>query len=50
MMHLKKMIPVEHSDVFICIGAVDVAMLLRATRAGLVEAAELLGANVLIDE
>ncbi|KAJ7598955.1 hypothetical protein C8J56DRAFT_915468 [Mycena floridula] len=38
------------NDVFICMGAVNVATLLRATRGTLMEMAENLGANVLLDE
>jgi len=37
-------------DQFICVGAVDLAKLLRACRATLYDSAESLGANVLVDE
>ncbi|KAJ7108558.1 hypothetical protein C8R44DRAFT_636374 [Mycena epipterygia] len=40
----------RHTDVFICDGAVNVAQLLRATRNTLMEDAEVMGANVLVDE
>lgn len=39
-----------HTDIFTCKGAVDVPKLLRASRASLLEKAEYLGANVLVDE
>jgi hypothetical protein len=39
-----------HQDQFICLGAVDLAKLLRACRATLYNNAENLGANVLIEE
>ncbi|KAL4079555.1 hypothetical protein J3A83DRAFT_4210618 [Scleroderma citrinum] len=39
-----------HSDLFICKGAVDVLKLLRASRASLLEKAEYIGANVLLEE
>jgi len=43
-------IPLTHSDRFVCVGAVDLQKLLRASRASLYDNAEHLGANVLIDE
>ncbi|KAF7306073.1 hypothetical protein HMN09_00762200 [Mycena chlorophos] len=42
--------PVEHRDVFICADAVNVGQLLRATRNALMEDAESMGANALVDE
>ncbi|KAH7920182.1 hypothetical protein BV22DRAFT_1021700 [Leucogyrophana mollusca] len=46
----KRKVPMGHGDVFVCTGAVDVAKLLRGSRASLLEKAELLGGNVLVDE
>ncbi|KAH7912170.1 hypothetical protein BJ138DRAFT_1005028 [Hygrophoropsis aurantiaca] len=46
----KRKVPMVHGDVFVCTGAVDVAKLLRGSRASLLEKAELLGGNVLVDE
>lgn len=43
-------VPLVHSDLFTCKGAVDVPKLLRASRASLLEKAEYLGANVLVEE
>jgi len=43
-------VPIEHTDVFICTGAVDVDKLLRGTRMSLLGKAISLGANVLVDE
>ncbi|KAG6329854.1 hypothetical protein ID866_9236 [Astraeus odoratus] len=43
-------VPLAHSDLFTCKGAVDVTKLLRASRASLLEKAEYLGANVLVEE
>ncbi|KAJ7740016.1 hypothetical protein DFH07DRAFT_71681 [Mycena maculata] len=40
----------QHTDIFICGGAVNVGHLLRATRKTLLEEAELMGANALVDE
>jgi len=45
-----KRIPFTHEDQFICLNAVDLPVLLRASRATLFENAESIGANVLIDE
>ncbi|KAK7044749.1 hypothetical protein R3P38DRAFT_2880626 [Favolaschia claudopus] len=42
--------PLRHTDVFICDGAVNVAQLLRATRKSLLDLADLIGANALVDE
>ncbi|KAJ7512777.1 hypothetical protein B0H11DRAFT_1697838 [Mycena galericulata] len=42
--------PMRHTDTFICDGAVNVVQLLRATRNTLMEEAESIGANVLVDE
>ncbi|KIM70621.1 hypothetical protein SCLCIDRAFT_100849 [Scleroderma citrinum Foug A] len=39
-----------HSDLFTCKGAVDVPKLLRASRASLLEKAEYLGGNILVEE
>lgn len=38
------------TDVYTCIGGVNILVLLRATRSALMERAETLGANVLVDE
>lgn len=43
-------VPVEQNDLFSCMGAVDVPKLLRGSRASLLERAEFMGANVLVDE
>lgn len=43
-------VPVEQNDLFSCMGAVDVPKLLRGSRASLLERAEFIGANVLVDE
>jgi hypothetical protein len=43
-------VSVVHQDQFICLGAVDLAKLLRACRATLFNNAENLGANVLVEE
>ncbi|KAJ7158238.1 hypothetical protein C8R43DRAFT_882506 [Mycena crocata] len=40
----------QHNDTFICAGAVNVAQLLRATRNTLIEVAEFVGANALVEE
>ncbi|KAJ7072119.1 hypothetical protein C8F01DRAFT_1243197 [Mycena amicta] len=42
--------PITHRDVFICTDAVNVVQLLRATRNTLLEDAEFMGANALLDE
>ncbi|KAJ7211298.1 hypothetical protein GGX14DRAFT_363037 [Mycena pura] len=42
--------PLQHRDVFICHDAVNAGQLLRATRNVLVEEAEFVGANALVDE
>ncbi|KAJ6627881.1 hypothetical protein B0H10DRAFT_2160968 [Mycena sp. CBHHK59/15] len=42
--------PLQQSDTFMCDGAVNVAQLLRASRNSLMEIAELMGANALVDE
>ncbi|KAJ7100178.1 hypothetical protein B0H15DRAFT_770613 [Mycena belliarum] len=42
--------PLQHSDTFVCDGAVNVPQLLRITRNTLLWEAELLGANALVDE
>ncbi|KAJ6487913.1 hypothetical protein C8R45DRAFT_994876 [Mycena sanguinolenta] len=42
--------PLSHTDIFICDGAVNVVQLLRFTRSSLMELAELIGANALVDE
>lgn len=41
---------IQFHDVFVCIGAVNVTTLLRATRDVLMDVAENLGANALVDE
>ncbi|EGO29646.1 hypothetical protein SERLADRAFT_378817, partial [Serpula lacrymans var. lacrymans S7.9] len=46
----KRKVPIVQSDLFICVGAVDVTKLLRGSRATLLEKAEFLGGNVLVDE
>jgi len=46
----KRRVPLVHGDLFLCKGAVDVCKLLRGSRASLLEKAEFLGANVLVDE
>ncbi|KAJ6470655.1 hypothetical protein C8R47DRAFT_988604 [Mycena vitilis] len=40
----------RQTDIFICDGAVNVAQLLRATRNTLLDEAEIIGANALVDE
>ncbi|KAJ7892927.1 hypothetical protein B0H14DRAFT_2335101 [Mycena olivaceomarginata] len=42
--------PLHHTDTFICDGAVNVVQLLRATRNSLMELAEFIGANALVEE
>ncbi|KAF8186966.1 hypothetical protein K438DRAFT_1907573 [Mycena galopus ATCC 62051] len=42
--------PLRHIDTFICTGAVNVAQLLRFTRNSLMEVAQFIGANALVDE
>ncbi|KAF7351240.1 hypothetical protein MSAN_01555500 [Mycena sanguinolenta] len=42
--------PLSHTDIFICDGAVNAGQLLRFTRRSLMEVAELIGANALVDE
>ncbi|KAI6000110.1 hypothetical protein EDC04DRAFT_2584208 [Pisolithus marmoratus] len=46
----RRRVSVVHSDLFTCKGGVDVPKLLRATRMSLLEKAEFLGANVLVEE
>jgi len=46
----KRRVPLVHGDLFLCKGAVDVSKLLRGSRASLLEKAEFLGANVLVEE
>ncbi|TFK38109.1 hypothetical protein BDQ12DRAFT_606399 [Crucibulum laeve] len=46
----EKKIPVEWVDNFVCVGGVNVATLLRATRGTLLDQADALGANALVDE
>jgi hypothetical protein len=43
-------VPLVHTDLFSCRDAVDVPKLLRGSRASLLERAEFMGANVLVDE
>ncbi|KAI9459766.1 hypothetical protein HD554DRAFT_2029148 [Boletus coccyginus] len=43
-------VPLEHGDRYVCKGAVDVAKLLRGSRASLLEKAIMLGGNVLVEE
>jgi len=43
-------IPIAHTNVFVCMGGVDVPKLLRAVRASLYEKCLAVGANVLVDE
>ncbi|KAF8889648.1 hypothetical protein BD779DRAFT_1611012 [Infundibulicybe gibba] len=38
------------TDVFVCVGGVNIATLLRASRGSLIEQAEAMGANALVDE
>ncbi|TRM64084.1 hypothetical protein BD626DRAFT_401410 [Schizophyllum amplum] len=45
-----KRVPLQRKDEYICMGGVNATVLLRATRTQLMETAELLGANVLVDE
>lgn len=40
----------KYTDIFVCIGGVNVHTLLRATRSAVVEQAEAWGANALVDE
>ncbi|KAK0452693.1 hypothetical protein EV421DRAFT_923416 [Armillaria borealis] len=49
-MECQKREPMEVTDTFICLGAVNVKLLLRASRGVLLETAEHIGGNVLIDE
>ncbi|KAJ6588972.1 hypothetical protein B0H19DRAFT_1102323 [Mycena capillaripes] len=42
--------PLQQTDIFICDGAVNVAQLLRATRNALLDEAQVMGANALVDE
>lgn len=42
--------PLELTEVFVCIGGVNLTTLLRATRGALMETAEALGANALVEE
>ncbi|KAI6116263.1 hypothetical protein EDD16DRAFT_1475094 [Pisolithus croceorrhizus] len=46
----RRRVPIVHSDLFTCKGGVDVPKLLRATRMSLLEKAEFLGGNVLVEE
>ncbi|KAG0706964.1 hypothetical protein DFH29DRAFT_899366 [Suillus ampliporus] len=46
----KRKVPLVQSDLFLCRDAVDVPKLLRESRASLLERAEIMGANVLVDE
>lgn len=46
----KKLARLEIQDVYVCIDAVDVAKLLRASRTSLLDQASPLNANVLVDE
>ncbi|KAG8216685.1 hypothetical protein J3R82DRAFT_6887, partial [Butyriboletus roseoflavus] len=46
----KRRVPLGHADRYVCKGAVDVAKLLRGSRASLLEKAVLVGANVLVEE
>lgn len=46
----KRRVPLNHGDRFVCKDAVDVAKLLRGSRASLLEKAVYLGANVLVEE
>ncbi|KAG9221551.1 hypothetical protein CCMSSC00406_0007190 [Pleurotus cornucopiae] len=47
---LSRKLPMTQTDVYTCIGGVNILVLLRATRSALMERAETLGANVLVDE
>ncbi|KAG7441146.1 uncharacterized protein BT62DRAFT_982901 [Guyanagaster necrorhizus] len=49
-MGCQKREPMEVTDTFICLGAVNVKLLLRASRGVLLETAEHIGGNVLVDE
>lgn len=49
-MECQKREPMEVTDTFICLGAVNVKLLLRASRGVLLETAEHIGGNVLVDE
>lgn len=46
----KRKVPLVQSDLFFCRDAVDVPKLLRGSRASLLDRAENIGANVLVDE
>ncbi|KAF9010023.1 hypothetical protein BDQ17DRAFT_1235029 [Cyathus striatus] len=46
----ERKVPMEVVDNFFCVGGVNVATLLRATRNTLLEQADLMGANALVDE
>jgi hypothetical protein len=46
----KRKVPLVQCDLFFCRDAVDVPKLLRGSRASLLERAENIGANVLVDE
>ncbi|KAL1715943.1 hypothetical protein EV715DRAFT_255542 [Schizophyllum commune] len=45
-----KRLPLQQHDEYVCMGGVNAAVLLRATRTQLMQTAELLGANALVDE
>ncbi|KAL1744443.1 hypothetical protein HDZ31DRAFT_38718 [Schizophyllum fasciatum] len=45
-----KRVPLQRRDEFVCTGGVNAAVLLRAARTQLMQTAELLGANALVDE
>ncbi len=47
---LSRKLPMTQTDVYTCIGGVNILVLLRATRSALMERAETLGANVLVEE
>ncbi|KAF4568640.1 hypothetical protein AB1N83_011284 [Pleurotus pulmonarius] len=47
---LSRKLPMALTNVYTCTGGVNILVLLRATRRGLMERAEVLGANVLVDE
>jgi hypothetical protein len=47
---VEKKVPMTHSDLFICSGAVDVVKLLRGSRICLFDKALSIGGNVLVDE
>ncbi|KAH0835851.1 hypothetical protein J3R83DRAFT_9720 [Lanmaoa asiatica] len=46
----KRRVPLGHGDQYLCKDAVDVAKLLRGSRASVLEKAVFLGANVLVEE